>query len=183
MLSIICIYVYIFILYSFHQILIITLSMVADICIFLSVIYFLLVLGVSFARRAYLSIHWLEDESVSLINHVPNFARDFGLLLLIHDDDTLSPMHLSSLLEQYSFKVLLLNFLFSLDLFGKRVFERKGKWCEGLHQQFSFINRRKRYRKHLKFSKVFSLLLFLVSKIGENKKYTKERTLEDFERL
>ncbi|XP_027364781.1 two-component response regulator ARR12-like [Abrus precatorius] len=45
----------------------------------------------------------MGDETRSLINYVPSFARGFNLLLL-HDDKS-SLVYLSSLLELYSFKV------------------------------------------------------------------------------
>ncbi|KAK7343430.1 hypothetical protein VNO77_12172 [Canavalia gladiata] len=47
----------------------------------------------------------MEDESPSLLNYVPTFARGFNLLL-VHDDKS-SLVYLTSLLELYSFKVII----------------------------------------------------------------------------
>ncbi|KAK7308755.1 hypothetical protein VNO77_42384 [Canavalia gladiata] len=45
----------------------------------------------------------MEEESISTVNYVPSFAR--GLNILLVHSNTLSLMYLSSLLEQYTFKV------------------------------------------------------------------------------
>ncbi|XP_017413215.1 putative two-component response regulator-like APRR6 [Vigna angularis] len=49
----------------------------------------------------------MVDESISLIKHVPSFARGFSILL-VHDDK-ISRSYLSTILQLYSFKVTATN--------------------------------------------------------------------------